>query len=193
MSYRSETKFRLSYGDHYLLKSNLISSGMKLLHPGRIVNSEYYDNEKLQMFCDSEEGILPRKKVRIRWYNNSSKKKLEVKISSIEGRFKTSNDLLQNTISSYKRDNYYGKIFPSVLVKYKREYYEFKDLRFTFDSSISYRNLRNQSMKIVNDKETVVEIKTSSLNIQDYISEFISCPTSRFSKYSRGIQQTKFI
>ena len=29
MSFRSETKFRLSYGDKYLLKSKLLSLGMK--------------------------------------------------------------------------------------------------------------------------------------------------------------------
>jgi len=193
MSFRSETKFRLSYGDHYLLKSNLISAGMNVLYPNRIVNSEYYDNEKLQMFYDSEEGVLPRKKIRIRWYKDISKKKLEVKISSIEGRFKTSNDASQSTSGRYKNDLYYGKISPSLLVRYKREYYEFKGLRFTFDSSISYRNLRNQSKKIVKDRETVLEIKTSNLNIQDYIFKFIKVQTSRFSKYSRGIQQTKFI
>lgn len=193
MSFRSETKFRLSYGDHYLIKSNLLSSGMKLLYPNRVVNSEYYDNEKLQMFSDSEEGTLPRKKIRVRWYDDVGIKKLEVKISSIEGRFKTSNNLSKSSIATYRHDNYYGKIFPSVLVKYKREYYEFKNLRFTFDSSISYKNLRDNSIKIVNDRETVLEIKTNNLNIQDYISEFINCPTSRFSKYSRGIQQTKFL
>ena len=130
MSFRSETKFRLSYGDHYLLKSNLISAGMNVLYPNRIVNSEYYDNEKLQMFYDSEEGVLPRKKIRIRWYKDISKKKLEVKISSIEGRFKTSNDASQSTSGRYKNDLYYGKISPSLLVRYKREYYEFKGLRF---------------------------------------------------------------
>ena len=88
MSFRSETKFRLSYGDKYLLKSNLLSLGMKQLYPSRLINSQYFDTEKLQMFFDSEEGIVPRKKIRVRWYHEKHEKNLETKISSIEGRFK---------------------------------------------------------------------------------------------------------
>ena len=53
MSFRSETKFRLSYGDHYLLKSNLLSLGMKQLYPNRFINSQYFDTKKLQMECQS--------------------------------------------------------------------------------------------------------------------------------------------
>ena len=63
MSFRSETKFRLSFGDSYLLKSNLLSLGMRHLYPNRFINSQYFDTEKLQMFFDSEEGIVPRKKM----------------------------------------------------------------------------------------------------------------------------------
>ena len=42
------------------------------------------------MFLDSEEGCVPRKKIRIRSYPMADKKtkNLEIKISSIEGRFK---------------------------------------------------------------------------------------------------------
>ena len=69
MSFRNEIKFRLSYGDQYLLKSKLLSLGMKQLYPSRFINSQYFDTEKLQMFFDSEEGIVPRKKIRVRWYH----------------------------------------------------------------------------------------------------------------------------
>lgn len=193
MSFRSETKFRLSYGDHYLLKSNLLSSGMKQLFPSRIINSQYFDTKKLQMFFDSEEGVLPRKKVRIRWYQEKKEKKLETKISSIEGRFKISKKYESDIKKLYVYDDLYGKIFPSIIVNYKREYYKFKNLRLTFDSSINYINSRNQNIKKFNDKETVLEVKTNHLNTYDYIAQFISCPTSRFSKYSRGIQLTKLI
>ena len=68
MSFRNEKKYRLSYGDLYELKSQLISVGMKKLYPDRQINSEYLDTKELKMFSDSEEGILPRKKIRIRWY-----------------------------------------------------------------------------------------------------------------------------
>ena len=140
MSFRSETKFKLSYGDHYLLKSNLLSLGMKQLYPNRFINSQYFDTEKLQMFFDSEEGIVPRKKVRIRWYHEKQEKKLETKISSVEGRFKIRKKYESDLNKQYVYDDLYGKIFPSIIVNYKREYYKFKDLRLTFDSSINYTN-----------------------------------------------------
>ena len=146
MSFRSETKFRLSYGDHYLLKSNLLSLGMKQLYPNRFINSQYFDTEKLQMFFDSEEGIVPRKKVRIRWYHEKQEKKLETKISSVEGRFKIRKKYESDLNKQYVYDDLYGKIFPSIIVNYKREYYKFKDLRLTFDSSINYTNSRNQNI-----------------------------------------------
>tara|TARA_B100000989_G_scaffold293854_1_gene271872 strand:+ start:655 stop:1245 length:591 start_codon:yes stop_codon:yes gene_type:complete len=193
MSFRSETKFRLSYGDKYLLKSNLLSLGMKQLYPSRFINSQYFDTEKLKMFFDSEEGIVPRKKIRVRWYHKKQEKNLETKISSNEGRFKIKKKYVSSLNSQFVYDRLYGKIFPSILVNYKREYYNFKNLRLTFDSSINYTNLRNQNLKMINDRETVLEVKTNHLNSYDYISKFISCSTSRFSKYSRGIQLTKLI
>ena len=191
MSFRNEIKFRLSYGDQYLLKSKLLSLGMKQLYPSRFINSQYFDTEKLQMFFDSEEGIVPRKKIRVRWYHEKHEKNLETKISSTEGRFKIKKKYVSDLNSQFVYDHLYGKIFPSILVNYKREYYNFKNLRLTFDSSINYTDLRNQDLKRFNDKETVLEVKTNHLNSIDYIAQFISCPTSRFSKYSRGIQLTK--
>ena len=167
MSFRNETKFRLSYGDQYLLKSKLLSLGMKQLYPSRFINSQYFDTEKLQMFFDSEEGIVPRKKIRVRWYHERHEKNLETKISSTEGRFKIKKKYVSNLNNLFVYDHLYGKIFPSILVNYKREYYNFKNLRLTFDSSINYTDLRNQNLKRFNDKETVLEVKTNHLNSID--------------------------
>ena len=49
------------------------------------------DNINSEMYNDSIEGLLPRKKIRIRQYPNDDDKKfyLEIKNSSVEGRFKT--------------------------------------------------------------------------------------------------------
>ena len=48
----------------------MIKHGMKRLYKGRLVNSLYYDTELLEMFYHSEEGVTPRKKIRIRWYDS---------------------------------------------------------------------------------------------------------------------------
>ena len=67
-----------------------MDNNIKKLYPERKIISLYYDNINNQMFKDSIEGVLPRKKIRIRFYPNDIKKKfsLETKISSFEGRFK---------------------------------------------------------------------------------------------------------
>ena len=67
MSFRKEKKFRLSKFEFDSLKNNLRLKGMKALYAKRVINSLYYDTELHSMYNDSEEGLLPRKKVRIRW------------------------------------------------------------------------------------------------------------------------------
>ena len=63
-------------------------------HSDRIVSSTYFDNDKLSMFHHSEEGIVPRKKLRLRSYSKNAHETtdtlLEKKITSPEGRFKVS-------------------------------------------------------------------------------------------------------
>ena len=76
-----------------LVKSNFF---FRNHHPSRQVNSIYFDTPKLDFYTASEEGILPRKKIRIRWYNeNTNKVFKETKISSIEGRYKFNSQFLK--------------------------------------------------------------------------------------------------
>ena len=42
------------------------------IHPIRRVNSIYFDTSDLETFNDGEEGVVPRKKFRFRWYGNSN-------------------------------------------------------------------------------------------------------------------------
>ena len=88
MSFRKEKKFRVTVSDFHKCRYQWHKLGMKPLFEPRLITSVYFDTIDLNMFNDSEEGVLPRKKVRIRWYGNSKIFALENKISSIEGRFK---------------------------------------------------------------------------------------------------------
>ena len=63
------------------------------MYEPRKINSLYFDTLSLQSFSDSEEGTLPRKKIRVRWYNDFEKLTIEKKISSVEGRYKQQNSL----------------------------------------------------------------------------------------------------
>ena len=190
MSFRSETKFRLSYGDHYLLKSNLLSLGMKQLYPSRFINSEYFDTDKLQMFLDSEEGVLPRKKIRVRWYHEKKEKKLETKISSVEGRFKTREIIDEEKFSFLQKYGYldktYGNCLPNFYVTYDREYSKIKDVRISIDKNIVYTNFLTK--KSYFDNKSIVELKTSIDKNLDELVEMFPFQKIRFSKYCFAVE-----
>ena len=56
------------------------------------------------MYNDSIEGLTPRKKIRVRNYPNTQDNKmyLEIKISSVEGRFKTRKIINKNKFDHLK-------------------------------------------------------------------------------------------
>ena len=192
MSFRKEKKFKLSYSDMAIMQKNLINKGMHELYNSRVIDSCYFDNDEMSLYHDSEEGVLPRKKVRIRWYNNSEKFKKETKISSIEGRFKFTEDLskihkIEDIFKVHFFDNTYGKLSPKIIVNYKRFYFQLNELRITFDINIQYRHVNSNFVKKIKDAECVMEVKTSIDCHDDYIEKIINYQTSRFSKYSRGL------
>tara|TARA_Y100001978_G_C23531299_1_gene355099 strand:+ start:41 stop:634 length:594 start_codon:yes stop_codon:yes gene_type:complete len=190
MSYRKEIKFRLNIGEAKLLKFSLLEKGMEMLFPKRIIHSCYFDTKSLDMFHESDEGSLPRKKIRLRWYDNNCYFK-EIKSSSLEGRFKTTKKLHLNKRFDFKKTKFYdmdyGYIYPILIVSYIREYFIYENLRLTFDSQISYENCRCLFKKKSLDTENVMEVKTSINTSDDFIEEKIKIQPTRFSKYSRGI------
>jgi hydroxyacyl-ACP dehydratase HTD2-like protein with hotdog domain len=192
MSFRKEKKFRLSYSDMAKIKKLLLSAGMTTLHPARVINSCYFDTKNLFFYQESEEGVLPRKKIRIRWYDDDILFTKEVKISSIEGRYKYTNELSSvGSLEDIERLNFfdqeYGNLTPVLIVKYEREYHSLKGLRITFDKNIAYSDLRLNTKPTFKDSECVMEVKVPIDCGDDYIEEIIQHPTSRFSKYSRGL------
>jgi SPX domain protein involved in polyphosphate accumulation len=165
---------------------------METLFKSRLITSVYFDTVDLNMFHDSEEGVLPRKKVRIRWYNDGEIFTLESKTSSIEGRFKVTSKMQYYTfenefLSRSRMDTQYGNIQPALKVSYKRSYFMFHGMRVTFDKDISYQNLRFVNMRKFYDPERVIEIKIPADCPDDFVEKRIPYQTTRFSKYSRGL------
>ena len=165
---------------------------MKVLFKPRVINSVYFDTVDMNMFHDSEEGVLPRKKVRIRWYDDSKNFNLENKISSIEGRFKLSSNLDNNFIDKKliernRIDTKYGLIQPTLKVSYERSYFELNKMRITFDKNIIYQYLRHANNRKYYEPERVIEIKIPINFPDDFIEKHIPYPHARFSKYSRGL------
>jgi hypothetical protein len=189
MSFRKERKFRLSKYDSLKLKSELLQRNMKQLYPERVIFSQYFDTYDLLSFFNSHEGVLPRKKIRVRWYNDEiTGLKMETKISSIEGRFKSAQKINKFTFEKMIKEGYfdksYGKMIPSVKISYIRSYFKLDKIRVTFDRSIKYL-LSSDQFKF-RDFEEVVEIKSTFECSDDYLNTLIQSPTSRFSKYERA-------
>ena len=192
MSFRKEKKFRVTVSDFYKFQGQLHQQGMETLFEPRLITSVYFDTVDLNMFHDSEEGVFPRKKVRIRWYDDSKVFTLENKTSSIEGRFKVTSKLENNISESelfrrHRMDAQYGNVQPTLKVSYKRSYVVFKEMRITFDKNICYQNLKYADRRKYYDPERVIEIKIPANCPDDFVERFIPFPTARFSKYSRGL------
>ena len=148
MSFRTEEKLYIKPENLIQFQEFLVKKSVKKIHHPRTIESLYFDNYNLDMHTDSEEGIVPRKKIRIRTYpnDNDSKIYLEIKNSSVEGRFKTRKIINNQNFIDYKSlgifDNQYGICSPKLYVKYVREYFILNDVRISIDKSIQYKDYR---------------------------------------------------
>ena len=192
MSFRKEKKFRVTIPDFHVFKNQLLNSGMSELYKPRRINSIYFDTDNLNMFFDSEEGTLPRKKIRVRWYNDEQNFTFEKKISSIEGRYKTTNTMEDikkdhEILNEQYFDSQYGIVRPALRVSYHRSYFSFRSMRMTFDDKITYNSKTTDFRRVYHDPERVIEIKIPAYCPDDYIESQIPFATARFSKFSRGL------
>lgn len=192
MSFRKEKKIQVTVNDYHKFEGQLHQQGMLPIFEPRVITSVYFDTADFNMFHDSEEGVLPRKKVRIRWYNDCKIFSLENKTASIEGRFKVSTRLENNIsynelLTKNRMDAQYGHIQPILKVSYERSYFLFNEMRITFDKNITYQNLKYANKRKYYEPERVIEIKIPANCPDDFVDKFMPYPTTRFSKYARGL------
>jgi len=191
---RIEQKAELKPENYLVAIDWLKSNNFNILYPERIVSSIYFDNDKMQSYFDTVEGITPRRKIRIRSYgknafDDSSKQfNIETKLSGEYYRSKT-----QKKITDIKEyfengiiDSQYGFCMPKVKITYKREYFSFKDWRVTIDRFINYEHLGDSFYKS-DDPNFVMEIKTSINQNHTELRTFFEFPRSKFSKYERAV------
>ena len=190
MSFRVEEKLLIDKLQIFEFKDFLFSRRARILYPKRIIKSLYFDNSSGDMYRDSIEGSTPRKKIRIRNYPNNKDNSLylEIKISSIEGRFKTSQTIQEKEFNQFKKigifDKKYGVCRPQIYVSYDREYFQLDDVRIVVDQNINYLDFRGY--KIEKEIDSIVEIKTEfNKNRDDLINDF-PFQRIRFSKYCNG-------
>tara|TARA_E500000178_G_scaffold99486_1_gene98895 strand:- start:801 stop:1388 length:588 start_codon:yes stop_codon:yes gene_type:complete len=190
MTFRVEEKILVNIKDMLKVKNFLRNNKAKTLYPKRQINSLYFDNVTSQMFVDSEEGCVPRKKIRIRHYGKKNEiLKLETKISSVEGKFKTTKKIDKNFYNTIKKKGFfdlqYGWCKPVIWTQYERKYFAFDDFRITLDEKIKYFNVNNGL--IANDKYLIFEIKTPIKTDINKLIQTFPFSRTRFSKYANGV------
>ena len=147
MSFRIENKYELSITKLSELYIFLQDNSAKEIYPKRLIKSIYFDNQDFSSYQESVEGIVTKKKIRIRNYPESSVNfNLEIKINSIEGRFKTTKNNINydKILKNGYHDCDYGLCYPIVEVSYFRNYFSIFNLRVTLDTSITYRQYKKK-------------------------------------------------
>ena len=193
MSFRKEEKIVLNYVNYINIKNFIKKNKGNTLFPERNIKSIYFDNIENKMFLDSEEGILPRKKIRVRTYPNFNNQwYLEKKINSVEGKFKKSIKINNNLLNDYLKqgiyDSTYGNCFPNLIVEYSREYFQIENIRITLDKSVVYKSFLNN--KTINkNNQIIVEFKTNNLNKLQLFNGEIPFQFIRMSKYCEAFTE----
>ena len=213
-SMRYEKKYIIRQNEQYRILHLIKNSGLffkKIFYP-RTINSIYFDNENLELYKQNINGLINRKKFRIRWYSDNEFSNLEIKIkngnlgtkeiyplgSILKNNNKISFQKIDRVISKLNKDINSKLILsylkPTLFISYKRTYYLSKiiDCRLTLDEEIKYYKIENKHININPRKSlnSIVELKfPSNLDIFE-LNNFSKFPFrySKHSKYVRGIQ-----
>ena len=196
MSYRIEEKLSIDSNSILEFKNYLNSKTAKQIYQPRKIESLYFENNRREMYNDSLEGLTPRKKIRVRNYPGTAETNLylEIKISSVEGRFKTRKIIDNNKFNYIKTkgilDSQYGLCTPCLFVTYDREYFKINDVRISIDNNINYKLYSENIYQ--RDKSSIVEIKTSIRKNLDKLTEDFPFQKNRFSKYCNAVEKIVF-
>ena len=191
MSFRIENKYQLSTAKLSEFFMFLNDYSAKEMYPTRLIKSIYFDNQNFSAYRESIEGVVPRKKIRIRNYPNTSINfNLEIKINSINGKFKTTKKDIDfiNILKNGYHDCNYGLCHPVIEVSYYRKYFSIFNLRVTLDTSISYREY-NKKKIISYDDTSIMEVKCQNLDNLNFIDTKIPFKKTRFSKYCNAVDE----
>jgi hypothetical protein len=190
---RQEEKFFL---DQVELSNILIRFDASPTYPSRSVNSLYFDCSNFVSFHESEEGVVPRRKYRFRWYGESNYQfgtpgAIEVKETCEQYRLKETLRAKPSSIASMQRlfrEKCINYLFPVCQISYTRAYFaNISGLRFTYDFDIKARQQGSNSfLKIPSN---IFEVKyTSQINRQIF-SALTGDRKTRFSKYNEAVQR----
>ena len=197
MSFRKEIKLKIDKSKVNDFKKFIFEKNFTEQYPDRLIESVYFDNINYEMFKDSLEGTVPRKKIRLRSYDKKKKFFLEEKISSLENRFKKS--IVSNNFEKLSKngilDKSYGICKMILTVSYIRKYYKLGPFRVTIDKKIEFTKFNNfrPTLNKYKDSNIAVEVKCPVQISNEKIFKMFPFEQIRFSKYSVAIEKLNII
>ena len=207
-TYRYERKFILPKNYSVdSIESVLIKSRFSFTkqYEDRYVNSIYFDNKNLDSVKENLDGVVSKKKIRLRWYGSHNliqNPRLEVKLKmgylNTKKIFELKNIKLKfsennlNNINSIllKKYNFLNNYKIVTSTHYIRKYFIsiINNIRATIDTDIFYKKLRQLNNFNLNNKDSrpILELKYKTAD-DDYVRTNLKNLTLRFSKNSKYI------
>ena len=207
-TYRYERKFILPKNYSVdRIESVLIKSRFSFTkqHEDRYVNSIYFDNKYLDSVKENLDGVVSKKKIRLRWYGSHNliqNPRLEVKLKmgylNTKKIFELKNFKIKfsennlNNINSIllKKYNFLNNYKIVTSTHYIRKYFIsiINNIRATIDTDIFYKKLRQLNNFNLNNKDSrpILELKYKTAD-DDYVRTNLKNLTLRFSKNSKYI------
>ena len=207
-TYRYERKFILPKNYSVdSIESVLIKSRFSFTkqYEDRYVNSIYFDNKNLDSVKENLDGVVSKKKIRLRWYGSHNliqNPRLEVKLKmgylNTKKIFELKNFKIKfsennlNNINSIllKKYNFLNNYKIVTSTHYIRKYFIsiINNIRATIDTDIFYKKLRQLNNFNLNNKDSrpILELKYKTAD-DDYVRTNLKNLTLRFSKNSKYI------
>ena len=214
LNYRYEIKFIEDVaGLSNIMQWIYCTTSANKVYKDRVVNSIYFDDTSFSSVKDNLGGIAQRRKLRLRWYgdNEISVPNFEEKIKNGRLGYKKSyqlnsikNSLFKNNLEKISYDCqkelldhnviFDNHITPTLLVKYKREYFQTYDgIRITIDQNTQFSEIQLYSkindLKTFSHEGSILEIKfdqSQKEKVAQLIRPLHSTP-KRHSKYLIGL------
>ena len=194
---RHEIKYRDSIGNLLTFEKFLILNGFRKHFPCREICSLYFETNNLLFYINAEEGITPRKKVRIRTYNANFSGPdfyLEEKRTLHSYKTKTSKKIslqqLNQYISGGLLDKSFGLLTPNVFVTYNRLYFynQVLNIRVTLDFDLRSRQ-RYTETHFKEPDFYIIEVKTDAIQPIEVVHNIFGISNLRFSKYCEAVKR----
>ena len=188
---RIEKKFFIDHLSLERVEAEILKYGFNPIFKERIIKSLYYDTTDFKCYKESIEGVVPRKKYRIRSYDKKNSFHLEIKSQQLDGRYKKTTPI--NEYPNKLFDKEYGMLEKKLFTEYKRKYFSNSYLRLTLDSEIKFEKLNRQ--KIIFRNKFVIELKPLSeysVQSQQLAENLFNTPEVSFSKYEKAVERLFF-